>query len=402
MNRTFLSILALALVGISIMAITANHIILTGGNLSAADRLAIDTMEPDLPFGKMAPPKAPRYRSLDSWAAHPAVKGYAYMAPPNTAYPEAQGSASADVFFIHPTTSTSSEYWNVPINDREAVDGVSIVMAEYASVFNAAARVYAPRYRQATLYSFFDDESASGIRALKLAYADVERSFNYYIKHFNKGRPFILAGHSQGSIHAYRLLQTRIIGTPLAKRLVAAYLIGGTILKDTPGIEASRSPDDIGTLIGWNTYSIEGDPDFFTQSGITWIKGAYSRVGSRPVIQVNPLSWKLGGALVAAGANPGSLPIINEDSPQDRLPMLIPGVTGADASNGIVLIEKPNVQGFDSEDEGISIFNTNYGDYHNFDYLLFYESIRKNAIDRVASFVNGRRSGKTGSGRYRP
>ncbi len=42
----------------------------------------------------------------------------------------------------------------------------------------------------------------------------------------NGDRPFILAGHSQGTFHAARLLGERIAGTPLAEKMVAACLVG--------------------------------------------------------------------------------------------------------------------------------------------------------------------------------
>ena len=62
--------------------------------------------------------------------------------------------------------------------------------------------------------------------AFELAYSDVLRAFDYYLAHENHGRPFILASHSQGSLHALRLIQERLAGKPLQKQLVAAYLIG--------------------------------------------------------------------------------------------------------------------------------------------------------------------------------
>ena len=79
-----------------------------------------------------------------------------------------------------------------------------------ASIFNQAGRVYAPRYRQAHYRSFSPphiEGKNDGIKALLLAYSDIKAAFQYYIKHENKGRPFILAGHSQGSLHLMLLMQ---------------------------------------------------------------------------------------------------------------------------------------------------------------------------------------------------
>ena len=56
----------------------------------------------------------------------------------------------------------------------------SWVMRDQASVFNECCRVFAPRYRQATLYSF-QDNSGSGEKALDLAYEDVRTAFLYIL-----------------------------------------------------------------------------------------------------------------------------------------------------------------------------------------------------------------------------
>ena len=361
--------------------------IITGGSLSTADRRIIETIKPAFTFDEKAAVPAPDYSLSGSWAAHPNVIDEADKFPANTAYPGAQAQAAADVFFVHPTTSISTDHWNTPIDDKKAMEGVSVELSGCAGSFNAAAKIYAPRYRQATLYAFFDDKSSSGLKALELAYSDIDRAFRYYIKHFNNGRPFMLAGHSQGSIHCIRLLQEKIIGTPVQGRLVAAYLIGGTVLRNTPGIEPSRSPNDTGTLIGWNSYTRAGNPDFFTKSGITWLGGSYRRVDGRPLLEVNPLSWQLGGGPVAPGKNPGSLPMVIDKADPGKIPALVRGVCGADASGKVLIINKPEGPGFESADRTLSIFNAWSGDYHNYDYRLFYESIRKNAVDRVRHFI---------------
>ncbi|MDD5437049.1 MAG: DUF3089 domain-containing protein, partial [Candidatus Omnitrophica bacterium] len=167
--------------------------------------------------------------------------------------------------------------------------------------------------------------------------------------------------------------------------LVAAYLIGGTIPREMSGIEPARSATDTGVLIGWNTYTKDGDPRIFTNGLIGWIGGAYVKMGGRPLLQVNPLSWELNGPALEPSRNPGALPFFGNI---DEAPMLVPAVCGADASGKVLIIDKPVVRGFAvPEHDDMPILNTQYGDYHNFDYTLFYESIRKNALDRVNAFM---------------
>lgn len=374
---------------LSMVSLTAegdDPMAITCGGISAGERHKIEPFRPAFPFNIVTSPPAPDYASTDSWAALPDKKDEADIAPTNTKYPESQDTAVADVFFIHPTGSFSNKFWNIPIDDPEAVFSCSEVMKYDASAFNAAARVYAPRYRQATLYAFFEDRTDAGLKAIDLAYSDVERAFLHYIKFYNNGRPFIIAAHSQGSFHGLRLLQEQIIGTGFMDRMVAAYLVGGPIPMDVPGIKPSRHGTDTGTLIGWNTYTPKGDPRFFTEGTIAWIDGSYRCIAGKPLVQINPLSWEPGGAKVPAVDNPGSLLI--SGSPKEPSP-LVQGVCGADASGKVVIIDEPKVAGlsFPDEAQDMPLFNSAKGDYHNFDYLLFYESIRKNAIDRVREFT---------------
>ena len=73
-----------------------------------------------------------------------------------------------------------------------------------ATIFNECCQIYAPRYRQATLASFFNKEN--GLKARSFAFNDILVSFDEYIKKYNKGRPIIIAGHSQGAELGLRLL----------------------------------------------------------------------------------------------------------------------------------------------------------------------------------------------------
>jgi len=364
--------------------------IVTGATLDVGIQQRLkQSYRPAFFFGDKAPPPRPDYRSINAWAALPARQDDADAAPPNTKFSEAQANAQADVFFIHPTGYAKPDLWNGPIDDPEAVGAVSLVMKYVASAFNAAARIYAPRYRQATLYAFLDYETHSGIQAIDLAYSDVERAFDYFIESFHQGRPFILAGHSQGSNHGLRLLQEKIIGTPLQKRLVAAYLVGMAIPDAIPGILPARSAADTGVVIGWTSYTGNGNPQFLTRDMAIWYKGKYRKCEGLSLVQINPLSWESGGRAVPAAMNTGSLPFYD---PLGDLPALIPKVTGADASGPVLIIAKPDVPGFAGSGPDTPLLNAEFGDYHDYDYTLFYESIRQNAINRVKSFVEKRRT----------
>ncbi|OON67986.1 DUF3089 domain-containing protein [Hymenobacter sp. CRA2] len=179
-------------------------------------------------------PPAPDYSRPESWSALPTLKDSADAVPRHSGLRDQQATAAADVFFVHMTTRVTPYGWNASITNpliNRLTDQFSV--RPQASVFNAAARVYAPRYRQATLYSFFDS-TANSHQALALAYSDVRAAFIYFLQHYNHNRPIILAGHSQGTYHAQRLLREFFDqDSSLRKRLVAAYLVG---LKVTPQV----------------------------------------------------------------------------------------------------------------------------------------------------------------------
>jgi len=184
------------------------------------------------------PPK-PDYANEKYWAALPNRKD-ACDTTPSQQFKDVQADAPVDVFFVHPTTYTKKPKegtykWNADVNDAELnkkTDESTILYQ--ASVFNGAAKIYAPRYRQAHLSVFFTKDTMTYYGPLAVAYADVKDAFHCYIEHYNNGRPFIVASHSQGTVLARRLVRDVIESdSALDKRLVAAYLIGMAVLPDS-------------------------------------------------------------------------------------------------------------------------------------------------------------------------
>jgi pimeloyl-ACP methyl ester carboxylesterase len=106
---------------------------------------------------------------------------------------------------------------------HEEMAAAAVQFARFASV----CKPYAPLYRQATVGSI---PAVMGGRdpapIFRMAYGDVAAAFHYYLDHYNHGRPFVLIGHSQGTIHATMLIQREIEGRPIAARMVSAILLG--------------------------------------------------------------------------------------------------------------------------------------------------------------------------------
>jgi hypothetical protein len=319
-------------------------------------------MAPEQDFAPALMPAQPDYTEEDSWAALPG-RANAANDRPEGENPGVDNS-QVSVFFVHPTSYFNKENWNQPLTDESANWVIDQRVLRYqASVFNGCCQVYAPRYRQANFYSFFD-ASGNGAQALDAAYRDVAMAFDNFITR-NAGRPFILAGHSQGSHHGARLLRERIVGTPLQAKLVAAYLVGFTIdPSQVGGLPVCESATATGCVIGWNS----------AEAGRAGMNGA-----SRPLICVNPLSWGNDEVYVEHALNPGSIsfPASSEDPPTMQVQA---GVADARCSGGNLAISKINSDAYPSR--------SSEGSMHIYDYNLFYISVRDNALQRVAAYLS--------------
>jgi len=338
-----------------------------------------DLSPPKTPFDKTAQPRAPDYRLRSGWAVWPGVASAADTVPEG-AKPGRASAPAADVFFIHPTTYFGNDAWNARF-DADGFTGQQLnesVLGYQVSIFNACCRMFAPRYRQATISGFLRPSSDS-FKAYELAYSDVVRAFDHYIQQENKGRPFILASHSQGSMHATRLIQERIANDPaVRRRLVVAYVVGASLPEtfDT-GLPVCTSATQTGCLVGWNSASSLTLLALGRGLMVTWGKGKYQAVGLNRWLCVNPLSWDK-TTTSSASRNAGALPFAGLGEP---VPALRSGVTGARCTRGRLVISIPR-----AKREGFTDALTKLGSYHNLDYALFYDSVRRNAVDRVNAF----------------
>lgn len=288
----------------------------------------------------------------------------------------------AAIFFVHPTSYYSKASWNAPLDDRDANYRATLFMQGMASAFGDAGQVWAPRYRQATLGAFLATDRVTAGKAIDAAYRDVEQAFDAFLASIPKNRPIILAGHSQGALHLTTLLKNRIAGTPLAKRIVAAYVIGWPISVDTDlaglGLPACQTPEQKGCILSWATFAEPADTSMVTGAydGTIGFDGR-PRAGTR-MLCTNPLT---GTPDAAAGpdANLGTL----KPSEGFKAGTLIPHVVGAkcDGDRGFLLI---------GDAEAAKNYAPSYvlpgNNYHVFDITLFWANVRADALRRLATF----------------
>jgi hypothetical protein len=317
--------------------------------------LGLISCRPYRSFEKTRHPFAPDYALEKSWAALPWVHDKADTVPAGCNIPEMQAGAKADVFYVHPTLYGHGATWNADLSRNLVNKKVDKCIMHQASAFNAAGRVFAPRYRQAVLKSFFNDEN--GKAPLDLAYSDVKKAFECYLKNWNKGRPIILVGHSQGALHVMQLLKDFFDGKPLYKQLVAAYPIGMHFKKDElKHIPLAATPSQTGCYITWNTFQWDTKPEYG--------KGRYADAPC-----VNPLSMKTNEEHIPEDMNKGSVSIVKFKVDEH--------VCDAQVNGGMLWIHTPKKRGYHKLARS----------YHLWDVGLFYMNLRENAVLRVEEFL---------------
>jgi hypothetical protein len=199
------------------------------------------SLDPKTPYQTYKPPPAPDYAQRAAWFLLPT-------------HPEASAAngLGVDVFFVSPTTFEGGPQWNGPVDDARADRVFRSVMApNYAGPFVSVGRIFAPRYRQAGLYSLLTlREDARDAR--RFAYGDVAKAFRYWRDHDGADRPFIVVGVEQGGTLAARLVAEEIApNAALRARLAGAYLIDTVVPVAHPALPPCMRHDEAGCLAAW-------------------------------------------------------------------------------------------------------------------------------------------------------
>lgn len=222
-------------------------------------------------------PPAPDYSLTKHWSALPFHNDKADVIPKSENW-VSDSLKEVDVFYIYPTLYSKGKTWCADVNDQKLNKRLDKLPVQFqASPFNQVARVYAPRYRQGIIKCFYDT-TGTGEEALNFAYADVKRAFEYYMAHYNNGRPVIIASHSQGTRHARQLLKDYFDTPKMKQQLVCAYIIG------------------FGVFPEWYSVLTPCNQSAETNCYITWAsfkRGYVPEKGSMLVGKtcVNPISW---------------------------------------------------------------------------------------------------------------
>ncbi|MBO5927671.1 MAG: DUF3089 domain-containing protein, partial [Clostridia bacterium] len=217
------------------------------------------------------------------WACSKKPEPVDYSKSENWAYYAVGEEKQADLFLICPTVDMGkNNNYNMSMEDATIKESFVGALNMEKGIYEENTTMYAPYYRQMTfpVYSMTDAEMKP---YFDIAYCDVAAAFEYYFENCNNGRPFVLAGFSQGSQLLLMLLKDYFGETKYSEKLVAAYCIGWRITQSDiaqyPQLKMAQGENDTGVIISFNSEA----------QGIT---DSIMVPNGTKTLGINPLNWK--------------------------------------------------------------------------------------------------------------
>jgi hypothetical protein len=167
--------------------------------------------------------------------------------------------APVDCFYIYGSVDLNV----IPGNHTDFSERAAMrrAAAEQIARWSEVCNVYAPLYRQATIGTYLESQT-SRRRFFEVAYSDIAAAFHAYLVHYDRGKPIVIVGHSQGAEMAAHLVRdTFDHSAVLRTRLLAAMPIGFLVEvpADAPtggtfeNLSACSRPDDVGCVVAFMT-----------------------------------------------------------------------------------------------------------------------------------------------------
>lgn len=223
------------------------------------------------------------------------------------------------------------------------------------SFYSGDCNYYSPYYRQVSMQSWRSEEAT--MARLSVALSDVRRSWDYYLKHFNQGRPFVIAGFSQGA-HAMMDIMRRMPDS-IASRMVAAYVIGYKVTQEDldacPLIRPAQGATDTGVTICFNSVR---SPEC-----------AIPVVSEGNLLCINPVNWRTDSLSASF--------VVVDHERTDTL------TAQCDPKSRLVLV------GGYSDNSPMQVIGVP-GNYHHRELKFYYPYIRQNIMDRVTAYFENK------------
>ena len=290
-----------------------------------------------------------------------------------------------DTFFIYPTVYINPQPDApaiVPVEDPMLRVCVNDHYPQAPLLFEDLTNLYEPFHRQSNLCALIGKNQAELMDfQLREQRTDVYAALDYYFEYYNQGRPFILAGHSQGSLMLKIALRDYFKEhTDYLERMIAAYVIGFSITTDdlevNPALKFAEGEDDTGVIV---SYNLDGPEN----------KNEENAVVLENAISINPLNWKRNDTYASASENKG-----------DRIPITQPGSIAAKDFNehksGLadaqIDLERGVVVCTTLADEYVTPFAPGVpnvfgpASLHLSDYPAYWDNIRENVQTRIDAF----------------
>ena len=258
---------------------------------------------------------------------------------------------AADLFYISSTETLDHPgadgriLHHAEAADSSACPGMRMEMEGVDRRFGGSLNFYSPFYRQISMETYLDRKDIE--RRFPVAMGDARKAFRHYLENINDGRPFVLAGFSQGGQIALELLKE--MPDSVAGRMVAAYILGWKISQDEldkyPVIRPAQRSDDFGVTVCYNSVRRPGDASELVSGG--------------NVVAINPVNWR-------TDATPAVM--------HDTLTVTL------DPATKLLLVD-----GYDRVDYDTSFFNE--GCYHTFEIRWYSDFLLRNIEERTDAWL---------------
>lgn len=281
------------------------------------------------------------------------------------AFSENNPEKQADVFIVAPTIYFGDEEtFNMPIDDEKNRSKIIGALNMQLGIYNEELNVFSPYYRQAS----FSSIDAGKYEEVKIAaYDDISAAFDYYMHHINNGRPFVIAGFSQGADMCISLLKEY---PKSLNKMIACYIYGRSVTEEEtkkyPQIVPATGESDTGVVICFNSEAVDVSDTFTVPAGAK-------------SICINPLNWKTDETMADKSLNNGACFLDYEG----KITSEIPEFAGAyiDTSRGTLKLPDVN-----ADDYKTKLTFLKHGEYHLYEYQFFYRNLQENVKTRVHSY----------------
>lgn len=334
-------------------------------------------MDPRKPFQTSTPPAKPDYGQDAAWALRPTA---------------ALGRDEAAIFFVHPTTYSGGRHWNGSISKPKVVGRVADwALPNYAGPFRGLGAIWAPLYRQASLYAL-QTQRFDARRARALAYEDVADAFARFLTEAPSEAPLILVGVEQGGLHVLGLLQQMTVNEAVADRLVAAFVIDQATPLDLfngplAHLSVCRTPEAVRCVASWGAVRANHERRIrrFQRRSMAWNGAArLESTEDRALACVNPILWTATEDYAPSRLHRGGVDATGLELSARPAPLA--GQTSAQCRHGVLLVDRPTAPSLRA--------SWRWGQqYRPAEANLFYADIAANAAQRLGAFLAKRAEG---------